>query len=88
MAAFALTQCDAAVLITGDTDLSAEIRIALTTFPSGKIGLVFQYGRFNRELAYLADLQRKASPGLYAMCQLPDQVQAADGTFITKPLSW
>jgi len=88
MAAFALDECDMAVLVSGDTDLAPAIRVARATFPDKRIGVLFPYRRHNRELGQLANVTMKSSPGLYKMCQLPDPCVTFDGAQFRKPATW
>lgn len=84
----ALNSCDAVVLVTGDTDLAAGIKVAKRLYPTKQIGCMFPFGRKNKELVALADKQFKVSAKVYTQCQFPDPVSLKTGQTVDKPQGW
>lgn len=80
--------CDTAVLVTGDTDLSPAIRKSKVLFPDKRIVFAFPYRRKNRELALLAPGSFLIKRTQYIKHQLPNPVVLKDGRKIVKPKSW
>ncbi|MDZ7759615.1 MAG: NYN domain-containing protein [Desulfovermiculus sp.] len=81
-------ECDIAVLVTGDTDLSPAVKTAKRLFPNKKIGFAFPYKRKNKELAKLADYQFEIKKQVYAKFQFSDPFITQEGIAINKPVSW
>ena len=50
---FCLNECDLAVIVTGDTDLTPVVHVAKKIFPKKEIIFIFPYDRENREIAKL-----------------------------------
>lgn len=88
MAAFAKNECDAAVLVTGDTDMVPVVKVARGVFPHKKIGFLFPYRRSNEELVKLADFHKRTKRKACFASQLPDPFVKADGSKVLKPASW
>ena len=80
--------CDTAVIVSGDTDLATAINAAKRLFPGKRVGVVFPYGRANKELKQIADLSFKIDAGQYLQHLFPDSVTLADGSTATKPTGW
>jgi len=85
---FHRNECDTAVLVTGDTDLSPVISTAKNLFPLKTILFIFPAFRKNKELAALAPGSFTIKPKQYAKYQFPDPYCFSDGKTISKPLSW
>lgn len=85
---FYLNRCDAAVIVSGDTDIAPAVRTCQRLFPGKKILFAFPYARKNRELAKLAPDSFKISGHQYLQYQLPNPVILPDGTQIPKPATW
>ena len=85
---FCKDRCNAAVLVTADSDLSPAIRTANVMFPKNPIYAVIPYGRGSFDLEALATGHFKAKKERYAKHQFPDPFDCADGTKIAKPPSW
>jgi uncharacterized LabA/DUF88 family protein len=82
-------QCDTAVLITGDTDISPAIRLVQTYFPNKRVGILFPYKRHNRELKNLVGgLGFNISKEQYARYQFSDPFVLSNGSNRSKPISW
>ena len=80
-------KCDTAVLVTGDTDLAAAVRVAQKLSPDKTIIFAFPYKRKNLELEKLAPsftIGRK----IYSSHQFPDPYLLPGGRKINKPEKW
>jgi uncharacterized LabA/DUF88 family protein len=80
-------QCDAVVLLTGDTDVAPAIRAARRVAPQAPIGMLFPFNRKNLQLETLADFSVKLRPHHYVSHQLPPTIQHG-GLTITCPSNW
>ncbi|MEX2535824.1 MAG: NYN domain-containing protein [Trueperaceae bacterium] len=80
--------CDCAMIVTGDTDIAAGVKVAKRLFPAKKIGFVFPFKRQNDELKNLADYSYKVKSKLYLNHQLPNPFTLKNGTQIVKPGHW
>lgn len=85
---FVSNECDTAVIITGDTDISPAIRALKRMFPEANVCFAFPYGRRNRELSHLVKLSIQITKEAYKSHQLPDPFVCTDGRKITKPVDW
>ena len=85
---FHLDQCDAAVLVTGDTDLAPTVRTATRLFPAKTVCFVFPYKRKNSELAKLASKAFRIKKERYLQHQFPDPLVLPRGKELNKPPSW
>jgi uncharacterized LabA/DUF88 family protein len=81
-------KCDTAVLVTGDTDLAAGVKVAQKLFPQKEICFTFPYGRKNKELAQLVNTSFQISKKSYTTHQFPDPIVLKDGRSLTKPAKW
>ena len=72
--------CDAAVLVTGDTDLVPAIRAARRLDPSKNIVALQPYRRANRELSRYADRALAIRVASYA--------PGSDGSLVSRPTEW
>ncbi|MBY0549745.1 MAG: NYN domain-containing protein [Candidatus Obscuribacterales bacterium] len=89
MASFHKDECDVAVIISGDTDLLAVVREALTTYPTKEIVLAFPYKRHNNHYRSIAPLRTIKIPAQrYEDFQLADPVRLISGRDIAKPVGW
>jgi uncharacterized LabA/DUF88 family protein len=79
--------CEAAVLVTGDTDVAPATRAANRIAPSIPVGVLFPFNRKNLELEAIAAFSVKLRPHHYVAHQLPNTVQSA-GRSIDRPKSW
>lgn len=80
--------CDAAVLVTGDSDLAAAIRSANRLFPAKRIFVVFPFARTSDELRSVATAHFKSSANHFRRHQFPDGLTGPDGKRIAKPSEW
>lgn len=85
---FIQDQCDAVVLITGDTDLAGAVKVAQQLFPEKKMYFAFPYKRKNLELKQLLPESFQIDKNSYIQHQFPDPFICPDGSTISKPLSW
>lgn len=85
--------CDAAVLVTGDTDQAAGVRVAKRMFPQKEIFILYPVGRKNDDLEKLVKEMLvkdtfKATKRSYSSNQFPDPYKLQDGNLIYKPKGW
>lgn len=85
---FMQNQCDAAVILSGDTDIAPAVRIAKRLFGSKQVYFAFPYGRKNKELQQLAHGSWQIGRNQYLRYQFPDPVTLPDGTELLKPAPW
>ena len=85
---FMTNECDAAVLITGDTDLAPAVKMARNFFPDKHVSFAFPAFRKNKELSRLCPESTNINPKQYTNCQFPDPYTLKDGSTIEKPSSW
>ena len=77
---------DAAVVISGDSDLAESIRLVREYHPKKPIGVFSPRKKgMSRELITVASFVRAISASVLAASQFPDQIP---GTTITKPSDW
>jgi uncharacterized LabA/DUF88 family protein len=81
-------ECDTAIIMTGDTDLSPAVRECNALFPNKKIMFAFPFFRYNAELKLLAPDSFKIGKEQYIKHQLPNPVILPDGQVIHKPQTW
>lgn len=80
--------CDAAVVMSGDTDVAPAIRTATSLYPAADIGVAFPFDRHNRDLEKLGHRHVKLGAQLYQSHQFPPAIVTANGRVITKPTAW
>ncbi len=82
--------CDVAVIISGDTDLSAAIKVARRMFPLQLIACAFPYGRSKgrSELKNLCHRYFNIEAAEYERFQLPNQIILSNGYIVKKPPTW
>lgn len=85
---FVRDECDVAVLVTGDTDLTPGIRTAKSLFPSKEVFCAFPFNRGRKELKQIADGAFKISKESYQKFQLPNTVVLPRGRTVSKPHGW
>ncbi|MFA5403662.1 MAG: NYN domain-containing protein, partial [Ignavibacteria bacterium] len=81
-------ECDAVVIMTGDTDITPAIKTSKVLFPEKKIISCFPFKRNNKELESITDFSFNINKDLYLKFQLPDPYIKKDGTPIYKPSKW
>lgn len=84
---FATDACDAAVFITGDTDIIPAIQTARQLWPEKVVRVGFPYRRRNKHLASAVTSSFKIGLEHYQQHQLPDLVEGPLGP-IAKPATW
>jgi len=81
-------ECEIAVIMSGDTDLSAAVKRLQPMFLTKKILFAFPYARKNKELSMLALGSFSIGKKQYIRYQFPNPVTLKDGTIINKPSTW
>ena len=81
-------ECDIAVIMSGDTDLSPALNECKSLFPEKKIIFAFPYKRKNKELAKLAPESFSINKKLCIKHQFPNPVILENGEKIFKPETW
>lgn len=81
-------RCDAAVLVSGDSDLAPAVRTARRLFPLKRVIASFPYARRSDELKIAASAHFKLAAEHYARCQLPAPFVTPTGRLIHKPAGW
>jgi len=81
-------ECEIAIIMSGDTDLSAAVKRLQPMFLDKKIIFAFPYARKNKELSKLAPGSFSIGKKQYIRYQFPNPVTLKNGTIINKPLSW
>ena len=84
---FINNKCDSVVIITGDTDIAAAVKIAKSIYPDKQILFGFPYARKNAELARLAP-SFTITDQAYMKHQLSNPVTLKNGRKIHKPAKW
>ncbi len=79
---------DAAILVSGDSDLSAPIRRIKEHLGGKRINIAFPPARYNAHLKQLADSQALIHDRMLKKCQLPDPYVGPNGYKIAKPAEW
>lgn len=79
---------DAAVLVSGDSDLAPGLRAARRMFPGHKLGVAFPFNRRSTELQQAADFSFHLQQRETERAQFPRIVRLQDGTTVTKPDKW
>lgn len=80
--------CAAAVLVTGDTDLAAGVKVAKRMFPHKEVIFIFPFRRKSQELAKLVSRTFRVKGDRYRRHQFPDPYTLRDGSLIPRPRSW
>ncbi len=79
--------CDAAVILSGDTDLVTAVREVKLLFPNKYVGVGFPYNRSNAAFNSVADFTFNIKIAQYQRHQLPNPVVTPNGS-IYKPSTW
>ena len=85
---FVRDECDAVVLITGDTDIAPAVRTVARLFPLKRLCFAFPYARKNKELSQLVKTSFHISKEAYVKHQLPNPYVLQNGATVAKPASW
>jgi uncharacterized LabA/DUF88 family protein len=85
---FATDRCDAAVLMTGDTDIAPAVRTAASLFPLKQICFAFPFARKNKELSKLVSVSFTMAKESYRKHQFPNVFTLSTGRLLEKPDSW
>ena len=79
---------DTALLISGDSDLTAPIQKLRAQFPAKRLIVVFPPERQSFELKKVANSNFTIGEANLRQSQLPAQVQRADGFILQRPTHW
>lgn len=86
---FIRAECDAAVIVSGDTDLLPAVRTVKSLFGGArKIGIGFPFNRMNNEPQTTADFYFQIQQKEIGRSQFPPVVKCPDGSTIEKPRDW
>lgn len=81
-------QWDTALLISGDSDLTAPIRNIRRFFPAKRVVVAFPPDRHSVQLQKVAHAYFTIGRRNLAVSQFPDIVRKADGFKLTRPMEW
>jgi hypothetical protein len=79
---------DTAMLISGDSDLTAPVHTIRRIFPAKRVVVAFPPGRHSVELSKAASISFCLGRGKIADSQLPVQVVKPDGYILQRPMRW
>ena len=86
---FQSNKCDAAVLVTGDTDLAPVVRTAQNLHPARPIFFAFPFARQNQELKQLVPGRTfKLRAQRYVQHQFSEPLILPGGRALSKPAHW
>ena len=85
---FHSNRADAAVLMTGDTDLIPALLAARRMYNGKPICVAFPYRRMNNNLKKNADHYFNIRAHQYARHQFPNPIVCKDGSEICRPDTW
>jgi uncharacterized LabA/DUF88 family protein len=83
-----LGRIDAAIIVSGDSDLVPRIEAVKMHHPQIEVTVAFPPKRFSSHLARVADKTLRIFDRTFAGCQLPDQIVKRDGTILSCPPEW
>lgn len=78
---------DAAIIVSGDSDLIPAIEAVKNTFPTKQIGVAIPIGRRAEELKQATDFHRKVKQKHLQTCQFDDIIKI-DDTVLQRLSSW
>lgn len=81
-------QCEAVIIVSGDTDLAPAVRTAVRLFAGANVAFAFPYARKSGELARLSRRSFTISKEAYRRHQFADPLVLADGRILRKPPAW
>lgn len=79
---------DTAIVVSGDSDLTAPVKAIRDLFPSKKVIVAVPPGRWSSELTAVADRFITISKGQLQKSQLPDEVRRKDDHPLSRPALW
>jgi len=79
---------DTALLISGDSDLTAPIMNIRHSFPAKRVVVAFPPGRHSAQLQKSAHAYFTIGRRMLASSQFPDIVRKADGFELSRPVEW
>ena len=81
-------QFDTAILVSGDSDLTAPLKRLRAQFPGKRLIIAFPPGRHSFELRKAADATFTIGEANLRRSQLPPQVLREDSFLLERPLQW
>ncbi len=79
---------ETALLVSGDSDLTAPIRAIRRLMPTKAVIVAFPPGRRSVELAGAASTSFQIGRGKIAASQLPEEIAKPDGFVLRCPRAW
>jgi len=79
---------DTAILISGDSDLTAPLQRVRELFPAKRLIIAFPPGRVSKGLKQTAHAHFIIAPATLSASQLPDPVVKPDGFALRRPATW
>jgi len=79
---------DVALLVSGDSDLSAPVEAVSRLFPSKRVVVAFPPNRVSKRLQLIATDSFVIGRRKFALSQLPDEVPKSIGFILRRPASW
>lgn len=83
-----LNRFDAALIVSGDSDLVPPVSAVKMHFPEKKIVAVFPPKRHSSDLKSTCDAYMSLFETTLRRSQLPDEVIKSDGTILRRPAEW
>jgi len=78
----------AALLVTGDTDLAPAVATAVACRSPLHVAVAFPFGRANRQLRQVAHVTVRLKREHYVRHQLPQRVTVPGGGTVERPPEW
>jgi uncharacterized LabA/DUF88 family protein len=85
---FIENECDAVIIMSGDTDIAPAIRTAKRLYPKKEIYCAFPYRRKNKELNSICPRSIKIKKETYLANQFANPFVLPDGSLVEKPNTW
>jgi len=79
---------DTAILVSGDSDLTAPVEAIRRRYPTKRVVVAFPPKRRSAQLARAASATVTIGRTILKNSQLPDRVQKSDGYVLKRPSTW
>lgn len=79
---------DAAIIVTGDSDIIPSIKAVRSTFPAKRIGVAIPIGRKAEELRNEANFHVKLKEKQFKTSMFPDEIPIGNGKVLKRPEKW
>lgn len=79
---------DAAIIVSGDSDLIPAIQAVKNTFPAKRIGLAIPIGRRAEELKQVVDFHMKVKERHLITSQFEEEITIDGGIKLIRPVTW